>query len=181
MKKSRLLSLKDMTHEDLALSDRIVEDLREQLPSRLLRALARADEEPHFYLSPKDHMLQSATRAYRAGRGDLWIVAALFHDLGTHIAPLNHAAYAAAVLRPYVTDEIHWAIEHHALFQEHYWAHLTESAEDPRERFRGHPHFDATVDFCHNFDQNCFDPDYDTLPLEFFAPLVHQVFGAERR
>ncbi len=29
--------------------------------------------------------------------------------------------------------------------------------------------------FCENYDQNCFDPDYDTLPLEFFEPMLRRV------
>ncbi|MCY3706431.1 MAG: phosphohydrolase, partial [Gammaproteobacteria bacterium] len=35
------------------------------------------------------------------------------------------------------------------------------------------------VDFCHRWDQCAFDPDYDTLPLEFFEPMVRGVFARE--
>jgi len=31
--------------------------------------------------------------------------------------------------------------------------------------------------FCERWDQSSFDPDYENLPLAFFAPMVHQVFA----
>jgi hypothetical protein len=47
------------------------------------------------------------------------------------------------------------------------------------ERFRGHPWFDATVEFCERYDENCFDPAYEWLPLNHFAPAVDEVFSRE--
>lgn len=35
----------------------------------------------------------------------------------------------------------------------------------------------ATVDFCANYDQCSFDPDYDWLPLTFFEPMVREVLA----
>jgi hypothetical protein len=35
------------------------------------------------------------------------------------------------------------------------------------------------VDFCGKYDQEAFDPDYDTMPLEAFAPMVHRLFARE--
>ena len=35
----------------------------------------------------------------------------------------------------------------------------------------------AASDFCTNYDQNCFDPDYDDLPIEDFIPLLEAVFA----
>lgn len=37
--------------------------------------------------------------------------------------------------------------------------------------------FDDCATFCERWDQSSFDPNYDTLPLSFFAPLVKQVFA----
>ena len=34
--------------------------------------------------------------------------------------------------------------------------------------------------FADDWDQQAFDPDYDTLPLEHFEPLVRKVFGAAK-
>ena len=35
----------------------------------------------------------------------------------------------------------------------------------------------VTVEFCERYDENCFDPDYDWLPPEHFAPAVQEVFS----
>jgi hypothetical protein len=37
------------------------------------------------------------------------------------------------------------------------------------------------VAFCHEYDQNCFDPAYDDLPLEEFRPLVDEVLHRPSR
>jgi hypothetical protein len=47
---------------------------------------------------------------------------------------------------------------------------------DERERFRGHPYFDATADFVARFDQNAVDPAIPILPLEAFTAMVHRLF-----
>jgi predicted HD phosphohydrolase len=48
-----------------------------------------------------------------------------------------------------------------------------------RDQFAGRPWFDATVEFCERYDENCFDPGYDWLPLAHFAPAVEEVFTRE--
>ena len=35
----------------------------------------------------------------------------------------------------------------------------------------------ATIEFCENYDQNCFDPNYKSLPLDHFAPILKRVFS----
>lgn len=49
-----------------------------------------------------------------------------------------------------------------------------------RDRFKDHPHYQACLDFCHRYDQNAFDPDYDTLPLEHFEPAIRRVFARKQ-
>lgn len=41
----------------------------------------------------------------------------------------------------------------------------------------GHACFDDCVGFCERWDQASFEPDYDRLPLEFFRPLLLEVFA----
>jgi hypothetical protein len=50
-----------------------------------------------------------------------------------------------------------------------------------REQFRGHPHFERTAMFCARHDQNAFNPDYDTMPLEAFVPMVRRVMARPKR
>jgi hypothetical protein len=37
------------------------------------------------------------------------------------------------------------------------------------------------VDFCANYDQNCFDPAYDSMALEEFVPMLDEVFSRPSR
>jgi hypothetical protein len=48
-----------------------------------------------------------------------------------------------------------------------------------RDACRQHPWFDAAAEFCERYDENCFDPGYDWLLLEHFAPAVQEVFSRE--
>ena len=125
------------------------------------------------------HSLQSATRAQRDGASDEMVVAALLHDIGDGLAPQNHGEFAAAILKPYVSADTHWIIKHHGVFQGYYFFHHLGADRNLRDRYRDHPCFDACVDFCAKWDQNCFDPDYDTLPLSHFEPMVRELFARE--
>ena len=128
-----------------------------------------------------EHSLQSASRALRNDeRADL-VVGALFHDIGDVFAPDNHSQAAAALLAPYVDEETHWVVKHHGLFQGYYYFHHFGDDRNARERYADSPHYQACVDFCANWDQASFDPDYDTLPLEHFEPLVRALFAKEPR
>lgn len=167
----------DGTAEDYALLHRLERDYLDGLADRVLDAL-RALEQGYsgYRISRLQHSLQGATRAYRAGEDDELVVAVLLHDIGDSLAPLNHGELAAAVLRPYVSDTTYWIVKHHGVFQMYYYAHHVGGDRHARDRYRDHPCYDATVRFCERYDQNCFDPDYDTLPLEFFEPMLRRVF-----
>ena len=91
--------------------------------------------------------------------------------------PLNHSEYAAAVLRPYVTEKIHWIVEKHGIFQLYYYAHHLGGNKNEKEKYKGHKYYQATIDFCEKWDQKSFDPNYDTLPLEKFKPYVRKIFS----
>jgi predicted HD phosphohydrolase len=105
------------------------------------------------------------------------VVAALFHDVGDALAPANHSELAAAILSPYVDEETAWVVRHHGVFQGYHYWHKIGFDRDARERYRDSPYFDAAAHFCGAWDQEAFDPDYDTLPLEVFEPIVHEVFS----
>ena len=65
--------------------------------------------------------------------------------------------------------------KHHGIFQMYYYAHHCGGDRNSREMFKDHVWYQDAIDFCHNYDQNCFDPDYATEPLEFFAPILRRV------
>lgn len=151
------------------------------LPNRLLTALAGLRETlPGYRVSRLEHSLQSATRAWQAGETEEMIVAALLHDIGDELAPAAHSEMAAAVLRPYVSDKTYWIIKHHGLFQTYYYNHHFGRDRNARDRFKHHRWYQDCVDFCERYDQNCFDPEFESKPLEFFRPLVERVMGKPR-
>jgi predicted HD phosphohydrolase len=130
-----------------------------------------------FPIDRMQHSLQTATRAHRDGRDEPYVVMALLHDIGDTLGSYNHPEIAAAILKPFVSDEIHWIAQHHGAFQGYYFFHFLGMDRDAREAFRGHPHFDACAEFCGKYDQAAFDPDYDSEPLGFFEPMVRRVFA----
>jgi len=125
------------------------------------------------------HSLQTATRAHRDGRDEEFVVAALLHDLGDMLAKENHAEYAAAIIKPYVRPYTYWTVRHHGLFQGYYYFHHFGLDRNAREKYRGHPAFEMCIDFCAKYDQMAFDPDYDTMPLSAFEPMVRRLFARE--
>ena len=124
------------------------------------------------------HCLQTATMAERAGADTEVVVAALCHDIGKAISVPNHPRIGAEILKPYVRNEVYEMILVHQDFQgRHYYAHFGADP-DAREKHRDSVEsFDLAARFADEWDQQAFDPDYDTLPLEHFEPLVRQVFA----
>lgn len=173
--------MEDGTKEDYELLERAEQGYLAELPDRLLAALEGLKRSFAGYkVSRYEHSLQSASRAHRDGRGEEYVVAALLHDIGDELAPYTHGEMTAAVLRPYVAPEICWVVKHHGLFQAYYYGHHTGEDPNARDRYRDHEWFDACAEFCERYDQNCFDPDYESLPLEFFEPMVRRVFAEPR-
>ena len=149
-------------------------------PDRVLAWLRDMDDHTGYQITRLAHSLQSATRAHRDGQDEQYVVATLLHDIGDVLAPANHSEVAAAMLRPYVDEDVYWLIKHHGVFQTHYYHSQVGKDPDLRDRYRDHPLFDATVEFCEKYDQVSFDPDYDTEPLEFFEPMVRRVLAEPR-
>jgi predicted HD phosphohydrolase len=157
-------------------------ELAAGLPDRVLAQLRQlGGDYGGFAVDRLEHSLQTATRAYRADRDDEYVFCALIHDIGDLLGPLNHADVAAAVVKPFVSEQNHWMVEKHAIFQGYYFFHHLGLDRDRREQFRGHEWFDYTAEFCQEYDQAAFDPGYDTLPLEHFEPLVRQVMTSPKR
>jgi len=130
-----------------------------------------------YPISRLEHSLQSATKALKAGQDEEMIVAALLHDIGDELAPMNHSEYAAAILKPYVSEKTHWIVERHGEFQTFYYAHHLGGDRNKREKYKDHKYYQATIDFCEKYDQGCFDPNYKSLPLEHFEPMVKKIFS----
>lgn len=176
MDKVEFIKMEDGTAEEYEFLDRLEDEYKKELPNKLIHALEQlAHSLSGYRISRLDHVLQAATRAHEAGESEQWIVAALLHDIGDELAPYSHSEMAAAILRPFVSDEIYWVVKHHGIFQMYYYAHHSGGDRHARERYKDHPFYDSAVRFCHKYDQNCFDPDYPSKPLEFFRPILERM------
>ena len=168
----------DGTAQDYAFLHRNEQEYIRGLPARLVAALKQLDASFGGYkISRLEHSLQSASRAHAAGEAEEMVVAALLHDIGDGLAPLSHSEMAAAILRPYVSERTYWIIAHHGLFQLFYYAHHLGGDRNAREKYRDHRWYQDCIDFCENYDQNCFDPEYNSRPLSYFIPMVERVFA----
>ena len=46
-----------------------------------------------------------------------------------------------------------------------------------RDKYKDHKYYQDTIDFCEKYDQNSFDPNYDSMSIEEFEPMVRRVFA----
>jgi len=152
-----------------------------ELPDRVLAHLGLlAYGFSGFPVDRLTHSLQAATLAYEDGRDDEYIVCALLHDIGDSLGAYNHPDVAAAILRPFVSDENLWMVEKHGIFQSyHALRHVTD--HDIRDSLRTHRYFWRAEEFCAKYDSRAFDPRRVTRPLTFFEPMVHRLFARPRR
>ncbi len=170
--------MSDGTREDYELLEREGRSYAAGLPARLLAVLeTMRDAFPGYQITSLDHLLQSATRAERDGADEETIVATLLHDIGDVYAPDNHSEFAAAALRPYVSERTYWVVRHHGIFQLYHYGHHKGLDRNLRDRYRDSPHYEACVAFCERWDQVSFDPAYDSHPLSHFAPMVMKIFA----
>jgi predicted HD phosphohydrolase len=174
--------MQDATRDDYKVIARHSLEFFAGLPDRILSHLELLDSDTGGYAVTRlTHSLQTATRAERDGRDEEYVVCALLHDIGDTIASANHSELAATMLQPFVSEENHWIVQHHGVFQGYYFFHHLGLDRNAREAYRGHPLFGECAAFCALYDQNSFDPEYETLPLAHFDPMVRKVFAAPRQ
>ena len=174
----KFVEMKDGDKEDYLLLQELEKPYLKMTPNRIIEELKRQGDVSleGYKITRLEHGLQSGTRALRAGADLDWIVGALLHDIGDGLAPQNHDRMSAEVVRPYVREEVSWVIEHHGIFQMIYYAHHYGWDKNARDRFKDNIYFKSCSDFCERWDQSCFDPSYNSEPLETFEPMIKEVF-----
>jgi predicted HD phosphohydrolase len=178
IKEVKFTQMKDGDEDDYKLLTKFEDEFVEGTSDRLIRVLKGLNSSLGGYkVSRLEHSLQTASRAFRDGANEEMTVAALLHDIGDEIAPLNHSELAASVLKPFVSEKTRWVVEKHGLFQTYYYNHHYGKDRNLRDEFNGHIFYEDTINFCHNWDQASFDPNYDTIPLEEFIPMVGRIFS----
>jgi predicted HD phosphohydrolase len=174
--RAKFHAMVDGTQEDWMAIAGAASQFSMELPKRVIAHLELLKGDcGGFAVDRYEHSLQTATRALRAGRDEEYVVCALLHDIGDTLGPRNHADVAAAILKPFVSEQNHWMVANHAIFQGYYFFDYLGLDKNMRDQFKGHPAFEYTAQFCHLYDQNSFDPTYDTEPLTTFVPMLERV------
>ena len=133
-----------------------------------------------FAVDRLTHSLQTATLAHRASRDEEYVVCALLHDIGDTLASYSHPDIAVAILKPFISEQNLWMVEKHGIFQGYFFFHHIGMDRNMREQFRHHPWFNYTAEFCEKYDGPAFNPKGETLPLEFFEPMVQRVLAVPK-
>jgi len=67
-----------------------------------------------FGKTARNHLLQSAMLAKKAGHPEKVVLACLLHDISMGaLIRTDHGYWGAQLIAPYVDDEVAWAVEHH--------------------------------------------------------------------
>ena len=179
--RAQFLRMQDSTQADWQIIGGEFMRFASQLPARVVQHLQILQGDyGGFPVDRYTHSLQTATRALRDGRDEEYVVCALLHDIGDTLGSFNHPDIAAAILKPFVSDENHWMVQHHGIFQGHYFFHHIGLDRDLRDNFRAHPYYERTAEFCELYDNPAFDPKAETLPIEEFTPMLRRLMAQPR-
>ena len=167
--------------EDWTTIGNAVAERQAGMPKIVKTMLANLQEQVDgFAVNQLEHSLQTATRALRAGASEELIVASLCHDIGKAISPANHAGISAEILKPYVSRDTYEIIRTHQDFQgRHYYAYIGKDPES-RRQYVDEPWYRQACEFTDEWDQLAFDPEYDSLPLSHFEPMIDRLFSQVR-
>lgn len=180
--RATFVRMQDSTREDWQAISGEFMHFASGLPERVMAHLKLLEGDyGGFPVDRYTHSLQTATRALRDGRDEEYVVCALLHDIGDTLGAFNHPDIAAAILQPFVSEENHWMVKHHGIFQGHYFFHHIGLDRDLREQFRTHPHFHRTAEFCELYDNPAFDPKGETLPIAEFEPMLRRLMAQPRQ
>ncbi len=181
-KQTTFTAMSDSTAKDYEIIMDHAREFVSGLPDRILAHLALLKGDTGGYAVDRyTHCLQAATRAFRDGKDEEYVVCALLHDIGDSIASTNHADLAATMLEPYVSEQNHWIVKHHGIFQGYYFFDHLGLDKDMRDQFENDENWQACAEFCEKYDQNSFDPSYDNMHIEDFEPMVRRVFAKPKR
>ena len=170
------------TADDWAIIENASAEHVRELPSRLLAHLnLLRNDFGGFAVDRLEHSLQTATRAAEDGRDEEYVACALLHDIGDTLGPMNHDQIAAAIIQPFVSERNHWIVSHHGMFQGYYFFEYCGLDKNMRETYKDHEYYGDCEEFCRKYDQNSFDPNFDSMPLVEFEPIVQRIFSAPKQ
>ncbi|MFT5014305.1 MAG: putative HD phosphohydrolase [Patiriisocius sp.] len=166
----------ECTQEDMDIIGKHMKGFRDELPDRVITHLKLLQGDyGGFNVDRFEHSLQTATRAHRDGQDEEYVVCALLHDIGDSLSPANHGAVAAAIMKPFTSENNVWMMEHHTIFQGYYFFEFVGADKNMREKYRDHPAYEQTKEFIDKYDMPAFDENYETMTIEEFEPMVQRV------
>ena len=175
-------SMEESTREDWGIIGGEFQKFSRGLADRVLSHLTLLDGDyGGFPVDRLQHSLLTATLAHQAGKDEEYVVCALLHDIGDTLGTFNHPDIAAAILKPFVSEENHWMVEKHGVFQGYYFFEYLGLDRDLRNHFQGHPHYERTRLFCEKYDGPAFDAGLEAMPLTAFEPMVRRLFATPKR
>jgi predicted HD phosphohydrolase len=181
--KTEFTELKNSTQEDWGII--VGEQMKfwQGLPDRILAHMELlGGDYGGFPIDRLQHCLQSANLAAEGGEDEEYIVCALLHDIGDTLGSTNHADVGAAILQPFVSEENHWMIKHHAIFQGYNFFHHLGLDRNMRDQFKSHKeNFDRTARFIARYDNPAFDHKAPELSLSLFEDMVKNVFSKPKQ
>ncbi len=173
--------MEDSTKEDW---QRIVPEAMKMamsLPDRVLDHLRLLDGDfGGFPVDRLTHSRQTATLALQDGRDEEYVVCALLHDIGDTLGSFNHPDIAAAILKPFVSDDNLWMVQNHGVFQGYNFFHHIGLDRNMRDQFKDHPHYQRTAEFVELYDNRAFDPALEAEPLATFEPMLRRLMASPR-
>ena len=155
--RARFVRMQDSTAEDWKVIAGEFMPFAQALPGRVVKHLQILQgDHGGFPVDRYAHSLQTATRALRDGRDEEYVICALLHDIGDTLGSFNHPDIAAAILKPFVSEENHWMVQNHGIFQGYHFFHHLGLDRDMREQFAGHALYGYTAEFCDLYDAPAF-------------------------
>jgi predicted HD phosphohydrolase len=181
-KRAKFTRMDEGTQQDWMIIAGSMFPFAKELPDRVLTHLNLLHgDHGGFAVDRLEHCLQTATRAANDGRDEEYVVCALLHDIGDILGTYNHADIAATMLEPFVSEQNFWMLKHHGIFQGYYFFHYLGLDRNMRNKFKDHPFYEYTLDFCDKYDQTAFDPEYKSMTLSEFEPLVRKVMSKPKK
>jgi len=179
--RANFVRMQDSTQQDWQLIGAEFMQFTKGLPDRIIKHLQILEGDyGGFPIDRYTHSLQTATRALRDGRDEEYVACALLHDIGDTLGSFNHPDIAAAILKPFVSEENLWMVQNHGIFQGYYFFHHIGLDKNMRDQFKGHPYFERTAEFCELYDNPAFDAKAETLPMSEFEPMLRKLFAQPR-
>lgn len=177
-KHAHFTRMQDSTQQDWQLIGAEFMQFSKKLPDRIIAHLQLLEGDyGGFPIDRYEHSLQTATRALRDGRDEEYVCCALLHDIGDTLGCFNHGDIAAAILKPFVSPENLWMVQHHGIFQGYHFFHHIGMDRNMREQFRDHPCYERTAEFCDLYDSPSFDKHSETFTLVEFEPMLARLFA----